>query len=123
MLQTPALVWTYGDNVIMESKPERYIEHKGTVRVSGRTLPKTAGCRAFSYFQQGYDVIDFFYIGANAGHQAVKAMTVFSHIVKNEKPNIKVTFEPLRILTLTNDESGNQKEKDATVWRAVFVEN
>jgi hypothetical protein len=105
----------------METKPELYIEHAGTVRVSGKTLPKTAACCAYGYLQRGIEKIEFFYIGANAGHQAMKAMTIFSHMVRTELSQAgSVAFLPLRVLTKTDDGTGKLTEKDATVWRAIL---
>jgi len=108
----------------MENRPEVYTEHEGTVRVSGSTLPKQAACCAYSYLQKGIERIDFFYIGANAGHQAMKAMTILSFMIRGELQDIGcVCFEPIRVLTNTVDMlgSGEVKEKDATVWRVVLI--
>lgn len=107
----------------METKPEHYTEHEGTVRVSGKTTPKSAACCAFAYVQKGVEPIDFFYIGANAGHQAMKAMTTFAHMVSQElQLKGTVAFIPIRVMARTTDPITNlSADKDATVWRAVMV--
>jgi hypothetical protein len=103
-------------------RSELYIEHDGTVRISGRTIPKTAGYCAYTYLEKGVTEIDFFYIGANAGQQAMKAMTIFAKIVREEtKSQASVCFEPLRFTTITEDEKGEKQRKDATVWRTVLL--
>ena len=113
--------------IFMDEKPEIYVEHGGTIRISGRTLPHKAGFCAFSYLQQGMAVIDFFYIGGNAGQQAAKSMGVFSHLVKQDmalkNKNVFVAFVPLRFMTMAKDAGiGNPREKDASVWRVVLVD-
>lgn len=104
---------------MINEKPPTYQEHKGTIRVAGHTTPKTAGFCAFKYLTQGIENIDFFYIGANAGHQATKAMGVFSYLVDSHfKGSYSVTFKPERVMTLTStDDQGGEKEKDATIWK------
>jgi hypothetical protein len=53
----------------------------------------------------------------------MKAMTIFSHMVRSELQEYgTVAFEPIRVLTNTknlNDEGFT--EKDATVWRALLI--
>jgi stage V sporulation protein SpoVS len=106
----------------MESKPKIYVIHEGTIKVSGGTLPKTAAGCAYHYLQRGIQTIEFFYIGANAGHQAVKAMTIFSHIIRRELNDIgEVAFVPTRVIALTDDGTGKKTEKDATVWKTVLI--
>lgn len=102
-------------------KPPMYECHEGTVRISGKTSPRSAGFCAFVYLQKGVSPIDFFYIGGNAGQQAMKAMSVFAFIVHQESGAI-VAFRPLRYMTITVDVlTGEKKEKDATVWRTIIV--
>jgi|SRR5688572_16418682 len=103
------------------TKPKTYQEHKGTVRVSGSTSPRSAGLCALVYLQKGISPIDFFYIGGNAGQQAMKAMSVFAFMVEKEMPDMLIAFRPIRYMTMTTDYGGATKEKDATVWRAVLV--
>jgi stage V sporulation protein SpoVS len=106
----------------METKPEYYIEHEGTVRVSGSTLPKKAAGCAYAYLQNGFENIEFFFIGANAGHQATKAMTIFSFTVRNElQDSGTIAFEPRRVMVQTRERGGKTIDKDATVWRVIIV--
>lgn len=107
----------------MDHQIEHYVEHAGTVRISGKTLPKSAGFCAFSYLQKGISPIDFFYIGGNAGQQAMKAMSVFCHLVRQDSnESLFVAFVPLRFLTVTKDKvTQTEKDKDAAVWRAFLL--
>ena len=101
---------------------ERYVEHKGTIKISGKTMPKGAALCALSYLNQGVDKIEFFYIGGNAGQQATKAMSVFAFLVdKDSQGRMSVSFRPLRVSTITKDAvTGEEKEKDAVVWRTIL---
>lgn len=106
----------------METKVEVYKEHSGTIRVSGGTLPKSAGKCAFYYLQKGL-MPDFLVIGGNANQQATKAMGVFCFMVKNspEFTGIQVAFQPLMFHVNTSDSAGVTVEKTATVWRTLTV--
>lgn len=92
-----------------------YAEHSGTIRISGRTSPVAAGTCAYQLLLSGLPVIDFFYIGGNAGQQATKAMGIFAYIVHNcrELTNMEVAFQPLLVKTVIL----NEGEKTGTVWR------
>jgi len=106
------------------SQPDHYNEHSGTVRISGRTLPKSAAFCALTYLQRGLDPIDFFYIGGNAGQQAMKAMSIFAYLVDREmhQAGISVAFCPKRFTTNTVDPvTKENREKDAAVWRTIIV--
>jgi hypothetical protein len=97
-------------------KPPLYVEHAGTIRVSGMTSPRSAGFCAFVFLQKGIFPIDFFYIGGNAGQQAMKSMSIFAFIVQKDLPGMLIAFRPIRFMT-----TADEKEKDATVWRTVLV--
>jgi hypothetical protein len=100
-----------------------YVPHRGTIRISGSTVPKNAGNCAIAFLQEGYEQIDFFCIGANANQQATKSMGVFSFQVRRFRPNLRVSFEPLRFMTeTTNPVTGVKKLKDCTVWRTILSE-
>jgi hypothetical protein len=104
--------------------PERYKSHGGTVKVSGRTVPKKTGRFAFHLLRNRIFPIDFLCIGANANQQAMKSMGVFLHIVEHspEERGISLAFQPLRYMVETVDsETGEHKDKDCVVWRTVIL--
>lgn len=107
-------------------KPPLYVEHAGTIRVAGASKPlHLAQCAQGLISQKSPPIenIEFFYIGGNAGQQAVKAMTILSYQVDREsRGRTEALFRPLRVMTSTKDPDTSQvKEKDATVWRLVLV--
>lgn len=104
-----------------------YVEHPGTIRISGGTLPKNAGKCAVHYLQRGVKPLEFLCIGGNANQQATKAMGVFRFMVEHspEFVGVEVAFQPFLYLVPTMDESrpGHQKLKSATVWRTLLLKS
>ncbi len=104
----------------MDTTVEEYVLHEGTVKISGSTLPKHSGVRAYDLLNRGISPIEFICIGANANQQAMKGMSVFAYKVKQDNPNRLVSFIPLRFVTKTTDvHTGEVKVKDCAVWRTV----
>lgn len=97
-----------------------YAPHPGTVRISGATDCKKAASCALHYLSQGLTV-DFFYIGANAGQQAMKAMGILRYILERATDQkTTVLFQPNRVLTETKDRTNPELlvKVDGVYWRA-----
>lgn len=108
----------------IDSQPvPSYAEHPGTIRVAGKSPPATLAHCMQTMISQGVDPIDFFCIGANAGHQATKAMTIVSYQIAEESNKaVDAVFKPLRMRTTTRDPiNGKFGPKDAIVWRLVLL--
>lgn len=103
-------------------RPPVYKEHCGTLRVAGSSRPLHLAQCAQVLITKGVDPIDFFYIGGNAGQQAMKGMTILAfQIFRESNGSTEALFKPMRVMTLTTDPQHFEKEKDATVWRLVLV--
>jgi hypothetical protein len=103
----------------------RYVDHPGTIKIAGGTLPKGAGWCAFCYLSRGISPIDFMCIGANANQQATKAMGVFRFLVetKSEFVQMEVAFQPLLFKTETSDPvTKDVRLKSVTIWRTITLE-
>lgn len=118
LMQWLASVFTYRN---MNDKPPLYEEHSGTLRVAGASSPIGLAHCAQSLIESGAPIIDFFFIGGNAGHQATKGMTILTFQIEREsQKKVQALFKPMRVLTKTT-ENGRIKEKDATVFRLVLI--
>lgn len=110
------------ENEHENGRPPVYAEHEGTIRVAGASKPLLLAQCAQSMITRGVDPIEFFYIGGNAGQQAMKAMTILAYQIDRESASkTEALFSPLRVLTMTKDDQEHEKEKDATCWRLVLV--
>lgn len=101
-----------------------YQPHAGTVKISGATESIKAAKCALHYLGNNVSPIDFFYVGANAGQQAMKAMGIFRYLVESTA-NGKATvfFQPNRVRTrLTNPQAGGVEVIDAVYWRAYLFD-
>lgn len=106
-----------------KTTPPIYVEHEGTIRVAGISRPLLLAQCAQALITNGVPVIEFFFIGANAGHQAAKAMTILAYQIEQEhKGRVTATFRPCRYLTITH-EGQVPKEKDASVWKLFLLED
>lgn len=78
---------------------------------------------AFHLLVKGSSPIEFLYIGANAGQQAMKAMGVMRQAVE-EHPSIgkdiEVCFAPFRYQVPVKEEK-QEFLRDAAVWRVVTI--
>lgn len=106
--------------------PPPYERHRGTLIISGTTVPRKAGGCACFFLEKGYDPIDFLCIGANANQQAVKAMGVMLHTIEGAEQNLdrlQIAFRPLHVTVSVEDRENPGKfyVKDATVWRLVLL--
>lgn len=101
---------------------EVYIQHEGTLRISGATSPHSAAAHGVARYDQD-KVVELVCIGANANHQASKAMGVLrdSILTKAGVGKVEVAFIPLRYKTVTVSE-GKPHEKDCNVWRMVVIQ-
>lgn len=105
----------------MDIKPPFYNESDSTIRISGRTTPLRAAQSAMNMVKSG-KMPDFFYIGGNAGQQAMKAMSIFRYKFGHENEGISLSFCPIRVTSEVSEENGEIKQKDATVWRTVIIQ-
>ena len=109
--------------------PELYVPHEATIRVAGGTSPRQCASCAWHFLERAAVYIDFYYIGANAGQQATKAMSILSHQFNQTygQSGYMLSFVPLRFTTITRDRIGDSLEetsvpKDCCVWRSVITQ-
>lgn len=98
-----------------------YAPHSGTIRISGSTESKKAASCALHYLSQQVSPIDFFYIGANAGQQAMKAMGIFRYTFERATgEQCTILFQPNRVQTRAKAFPDSKEEIliDAVYWRA-----
>lgn len=101
-----------------------YEPHAGTIRISGATESKGAASCALHYLGQEISPIDFFYIGANAGQQAMKAMGIFRYTFERAtEGTYTILFQPNRVQTKAKVRDGTDAEMliDAVYWRSYPV--
>jgi len=89
------------------------------MRISGKTIPKRAAQSAYMLITKDNLMPDFFYIGGNAGQQAMKAMSTLRYKFALSNPDLTLTFVPVRVLCEIKE--NDMKVKDAVVWRAVIL--
>lgn len=99
---------------------EAYKPHEGTVLISKFTRPnKAAGCIE-RYIAHEKSPIDIFYIGANAGQQAMKTMGIVAFNTNlRTRGKLAVVYTPRRVRTLVENEN---VWKDATVWTLFLLD-
>jgi hypothetical protein len=104
-------------------EPTSYIIHDGTVRIAGGTDCKKAAKCALHFLRKGIKVVDFFYLGANAGQQAMKAMGLMRLIFETAtEGKMTVVFQPNAAKTMVRDQATFQDvEKDAVYWRVSVI--
>ena len=101
-----------------------YVTHPGTIRVSGATECKKAASCALHYLSQNILPIDFFYVGANAGQQAMKAMGIFRYTFERAtEGETTLLFQPNRVQTraLVRDGTNAEMLIDAVYWRTYVI--
>ena len=99
---------------------EFYALHNGTLKISGKTIPKDAATYAMDLMSKGVKQIEFFYVGANAGHQATKSMGVFRRLFEQSSGGLyTLAFVPRCFYTKTEDKIN--ADKIASVWRTIVV--
>ena len=108
-----------------------YLEHEGTVRVSGKSEVGKVGKYLTHIFNTSPAVVDVLFIGANAGQQAYKAISIACQCMERE--GVYLGFYPLRFQTETDkqDALGNlimgadgqpaKELKDCSVWRLIDI--
>lgn len=102
----------------------RYTPHPATIKISGGTNCRNAAkCALFFLNRQVGPHVDFFYIGANAGQQAMKAMGIMRRCLEEAtEGKATVVFQPNHVQTLVRDEiTGLDAYKVAVYWRAFVV--
>lgn len=108
----------------MQPELKLYEPHVGTVRVSGSTDCRKAAKCALFFLQRKAAQVDFFYIGANAGQQAMKAMGIMRNLLESAtEGRITVLFQPNRVQTEVMDliDPTIVTVKDAVYWRAYVL--
>ncbi len=101
-----------------------YDPHPGTIRISGGTDCRKAAKCALYFLKRGITDVDFFYIGANAGQQAMKAMGIMRNFLEEAtEGKCTVLFQPNRVQTNVKDaeQPGVVIVKDAVYWRAYII--
>lgn len=97
-----------------------YVVHPGTVKIAGHTECKLAAKCALHHLSRNIGPIDFFYVGANAGQQAMKAMGIMRYLLEQTtEGKSTVFFQPNRVRT-QSFQAGSTDTIDAVYWR-VYV--
>lgn len=107
------------DDILSTLDPLEYVAHRGTIPVAGHTQPTKCANYAKIVLEEGITPIDFIFIGANAGHQAMKAVGYFARLLRTEYPKATIGFIPMWLLTDVR-EDGDIVRKKAQGWRLVF---
>lgn len=99
-----------------------YVTHPGTVKVSGSTVPRKAARCAQAFLEEHRKNVEFLFIGASAGQQALKALGILGDMFETQwKGDYALVFRPLRYRTYIESHdpllSGQGREVDAQVWR------
>ncbi len=97
-----------------------YQPHPGTIKVSGGTDVRAAAkCALFFLNKQVAPHIDFFYIGASAGQQAMKAMVKMKEFIEAAtEGKSTVLFQPHHVQTPVTEPDNSVVMKYAVFWRA-----
>lgn len=82
----------------------------GTIHVGGDTISIRAANRAFTCWKRGVYPIEFFFLGANAGNQAIKAAQMLIRELKNSL-GIYAAVVPRWAATMTKDPFTEKVEK------------
>jgi len=96
-----------------------YEPHEGTLKISGQTPARKAAKCAFHNYTEGKTPLEFFFIGANAGQQAMKATGIFRHILERETCHVfTVLYQPRRVRVKLKD----SRLIEGALWVAYVVE-
>ena len=102
-----------------ETSLHMYVPNERTMKVSGKTIPIKAAQAAHSILNQNNLMPEFFYIGGNAGQQAMKAMSILRYRFALESPDLTLAFVPVRVLCQIKED---EQLKDAVVWRSIILQ-
>jgi len=108
-----------------------YINHEGTVLISGSSEPGKASRYVIHLLEAKVGNIEIMFIGANAGQQAYKVCAIAQIIAVNELDR-RIVFETVRARTKTEkrDITGKvvvssgevrYESRDAYIWRVVEI--
>jgi len=114
-----------------EVTEELYLNHAGTVLVSGRSQVGKVARYIVHLITKGVTPIDVLFIGANAGQQAYKACAVAA-IIASEELGKQVAYVTKRAKTKTEkcditgkvvieDGKSIHVTKDAFIWQLVLL--
>jgi len=95
-----------------------YETHGGTIRVGGGTPAFQCGLAAFHQFRKGTRPVEFSFIGANAGQQAIKAANVAIRAIRTYT-NESWGIIPLWCNVKTKKPDGAEVIKDGCLLRLV----
>ena len=114
-----------GNNCLNPPNKEQpnYVNHEGTIKISGGTDCKKAAKCALHFLRKEIKNIEFFYLGANAGQQAMKAMGLMRLMLETATDGkMTVVFQPNATMTVVQDQTTFENvQKDAVFWRAMVV--
>lgn len=105
---------------LAENRPPAYVEHAGTIRVSGFSRPGSLAAQLRAAIDRHEPIIDLLYLGANAGHQAVKGLAVLAFQMEQTRVDVTPLFLPLRV-AIKVSANGQLVEKDAMVLRVCLM--
>lgn len=102
-----------------------YVPHPGTVKVSSSTMPRKAAFCAMAFMEERRPDVEFLFIGAAAGQQALKAVGILCDLFENKwQSEFVLVFRPMRFRTtiLPTTPTELPRDVDAQVWRAVVLD-
>ncbi len=98
-----------------------YTPTESTLKISGSTDCRKAAQCAAHYLVDKKVPVDFMFIGANAGNQAVKAISILKNMLSGSTSGVSsVLIDPLHVSTVVDDTSG-KTEMDAVVLRVLVI--
>ena len=106
-----------------KERPPLYKRNDNTLKISGRTPPLKAAQCAFIMITREQKTPEIFYIGGNAGQQAMKAMTILRFKFAKHNRELSLAFLPIRVIVEVEEgENKEKKLKDAVVWRSIIIQ-
>lgn len=107
-----------------------YVEHAGTVKVSGASEAVRVAKYVALLLSQGTRDVELLFIGANAGQQAFKACNIVTEMMLRHQ-GVALSFTCHRFITDASKrtalgvpvEGGALEKRDAFVWRVVAQKN
>ena len=111
----------------MESDRKRivvneYTDSRATVRVGGNSRPNDVAVYAYGRISEGL-AAEFLVLGANASHQAAKAMADLRQMVLIHRLAGEVSFIPERVMIQAWDQKDSAKTnlREALVFRTLMT--
>lgn len=101
-----------------------YVPHPGTVKIAGSTVPRKAAWCAFAFLEERRPNVEFMFIGASSGQQALKAIGILTDIFESKwEADFVILFRPMRFRTvIAAQDNLPEREVDAQAWRVHILD-